>query len=206
MDEISEFEIRQENLSGLLEEMESLSQPRSNFALRHFVVGQHDRPARQRQQVLLELQTMMFTLADTADNIKLDEIDIRELEEKIKSSNGFEAERTWIEISRKKRNIQSNKLSLSGRIRECDYLYSMLGQIPEATSEQLESEEAEYWKSRLTRQYLLAQRDAGGNLTAILEMLTEPGQNKPEVIASFENVVGVLCLPEGMSHLIEEIE
>jgi hypothetical protein len=192
-----ELKTRQENLRSLLDEMQELSQGRSNFALRHFVVGQHDLPGRQRQQAIIELQGMMFELANQADELRLAELDIEELQAGLKGKTGVEAERIKIKIGQKERQIEQINIRLTGQLRECDTLYAMLQELPAYTKEQFEAEEAAYWSRRLPRQFNLAQRDAGGNLTAILEMLTEPGKEKPSVAISMDQLVAIMGLSEG---------
>ena len=39
-----------------------IQKPRTRFQLEHFVVGQHDTDAQQYKQVLLELQTVEFSI------------------------------------------------------------------------------------------------------------------------------------------------
>jgi len=184
-------------LRDLLDEMSALSQPRSNYSLRHFVVGQHDLPARQRQQVLMELQGLMFELANQADEIRLNELDIEEMQEQIKGQgNSREVQRLRIKIGQKERANQSISMLLNGRLRECDTLYALLKEMPPVTSEQLEAEEEAYWAARLSRQYFLGQRDVGGNLTAILQTLTEPGKARPELDAKIPLALQILGLSD----------
>jgi hypothetical protein len=199
-----ELKNRQENLRSLLDEMQELSQGRSNFALRHFVVGQHDLPGRQRQQVIVELQGMMFELANQADEIKLAELEIRELQVALLNSKNtdIDIERLKIKITQKERQIEQINIRLTGQLRECDTLYVMLQELPKYTKEQFEAEEPAYWSRRLPRQFTLSQRDVGGNLTAILEMLTEPGKEKPSVAITLNNLVALLGLSEeSVKHL-----
>jgi hypothetical protein len=193
-----ELKTRQENLRSLLDEMQELSQARSNFALRHFVVGQHDLPGRQRQQVIVELQGMMFELANQADEIRLAELDIEELKASLVGGgdNRINADRIKIKIAQKERQIEQINIRLTGQLRECDTLYAMLQELPKYTKEQFEAEEEAYWGVRLPRQFALSQRDVGGNLTAILEMLTEPGKAKPSVSITVDNLVAIMGLSE----------
>lgn len=187
MNELKEIEIRQEKLKELIQEMTDLSQGRSNFALEHFVVGQHDTPHRQRQQVIFELQSMMFELANISDEIKLTEIDIEELNSL--NLDGFEQKRNNIKIQQKIRSVEQMKIRLSGLLSECDFLYKLLNVIPKVTKEEFENQELEYWSKRLTRQHFLQLRGDFGNLDAMLQMGTFAGQNKPELPLSIEQVL-----------------
>lgn len=198
-----EIEIRQEKLNALLDEMYELSQPRSDFALKHFVVGQHDLPARQRQQVLLELQGMMFELANTQDEIKLAELDLQDLDKELAEATGTESERVKIRIGQKKRYLESMNLTLTGRLRECDTLYSLLQSMPKVSKEEFEKQEAEYWSRRLTRQFLVSSKDVGGNLNSIIDMMTHPGKEKPVLPTSIEQLAQFLGLPDQSIKLLE---
>jgi hypothetical protein len=200
----NEITTRRKQLHELIDEMKALSQPRSNFALKHFVVGQHDLPARQRQQVILELQSMMFELANQYDEICLARLDIEEFEEALEKAEGRSRQRIQIQIDQKRRFIDGVEIGLTGRLRECDYLYAMLQHMPKVTAEQLEAEEDSYWAMRLSRQFLLAGRDPGGNLTAVLQMLTQPGKPRPELGAEFADALKVLGLSENAIKLLNE--
>ncbi len=204
MDQIRQIDERQSQLRELIGEMHELSQPRSNFALRHFVVGQHDMPARQRQQAVLELQGFLFDLANQADEIKLIELDLAEMRDKLSEMTGNNLTRLQIEIGKKERSIEQISIHITGRLRECDTLYAMLQEMPKFNAEQLEAEEETYWANRLSRQYFLAQRDAGGNLTAILQMLTEPGQKRPELAGNFISTANALGLTENAIKKLSE--
>lgn len=208
MNEIQEFETRKPQLEALLAEFEALGQPRSDYVLAHFVIGQHDRPARQRQQALLELREMLFTLADTADDIRLLELDIEELTASFEAkNNNFQKRRTELEIGRKQRQVTALRLQMAGRLRECEFLYELLKKLPPTTRENFEQQEADYWQARLTRQYFLGQRDHGGNLNAALEMLTKPGENKPALDINFSQLVPLLNLsPEAIRRLVQSAE
>jgi hypothetical protein len=195
-DIIVQIDERTNKLQSLLNEMRELAQPRSNFALRHFVVAQHDTPARQRQQVLLELQGLMFELADRKDEIVLLELDIEELNERLEAeTNPRQQTRLLIEQAGKRRRVESLQMLLDGRLRECDTLYAMLDEIPKVDNAELERQEADYWSKRLTRQYMIGQRDVGGNLNSMMGILTELGKPRPE-LAGEDHAFGLIGLSE----------
>ncbi|HUI88725.1 MAG TPA: hypothetical protein VLX61_08345, partial [Anaerolineales bacterium] len=167
------LEDRQEKLQKLLPEMIELGRMRSDFALEHFVVGMHDMPGRQRAQALAELQAMYFSLGELYDDIRLTELDLKE--------NDRKTERQRIQAEGLERKLLSLSINLRQRIKEVDCLIKLLGKMPEYTAEQLENEEKIYWATRLTRQAYLMPRDAGGNLDALLQFITEAGKDKPVV-------------------------
>lgn len=199
--ELAQAESMIGTVAGLLSEMQELGQPRTDFVLKHFVVGTHDRPARQRKQILDELQAMMFSLADMVDSVRLAELDIQEMEAQ-EPANDFVAKRQQISIGQKRRQIQAVSLQVNGRLAECRTLLAILAKMPKYTREEMEAEEAEYWTARLSRQFLIGQKDVGGNLTAIVDMLTEPGTDKPAIPDRLENIIAYIgveapALPKG---------
>ncbi len=164
-------EDRQETLRELLPEMMELGRMRSDFALEHFVVGQHDLPGRQRAQALVELQAMYFSLGEVYDDMRLTKLDLDE--------NKRETERDRIKAEGLERKLLSISMSLRQRIKEIDYLIELLKKMPKYTADELEQEEPKYWAARLARQAFLAPRDPGGNLDAVLQLVTVPGEDKP---------------------------
>lgn len=171
-------------IEGLKADIDAIQQPRSNFALTHFVVGMHDRPGRQRMQAVLELQIKMFNIR----RAQLDEQEMlikRRQQEKIATTNGEDDthELAKIEIERIDVNLAELNLARLGAIREAECLLSILDQLPAYTYEQLQAEEAEYWQARLSRQAGQDLRAMGavtpGNIEAINQMLRSPGDSTP---------------------------
>lgn len=181
-------------LSTLINEMRAIEQPRSNYVLRHFVVAQHDTPMAQRKQILDELRSMMFFLADLNDDIKLAQLEKDEFIEKLNNESISDTERIRTEIfaDKKSREITSNEMTLTGRMRECETLLAMLDEIPAFTREQYEAEQPLYWQKRITRQFRYGQMGDAGNLDAVRQMLTEVGTYSPIPPMTFEMIKGIV--------------
>lgn len=171
-------------IEGLKADIEAIQQPRSDFALIHFVVGMHDKPGRQRMQAVLELQIKMFNIR----RAQLDEQELnikRRVQEKITNTNGDENDKALAKIEMERIDVNLAELNLArlGAIREAECLLSILDQLPQYTYEQLQAEEAEYWQARLSRQAGQDLRAMGavtpGNIEAINQMLREPGESTP---------------------------
>lgn len=171
-----EVKDRLRKLEGMIGEMFELGRMRSDFALTHFVVGQHDTPGKQRAQALAELQALYFSMADVYDDLELTRI---ELDELIKSQSRTPREK--LEIKKKTRKILGLEMHLAQRVKEIDCLLKILDVLPRYTADQLEAEEPAYWAMRLSRQAFMAPRDPGGNLDAVLQIVTIPGEKKPIV-------------------------
>ncbi len=171
-------------LREMFGEMIEAGRMRTNFALEHFVAGQHDLPGRQRAQILAELQSLYFALADVWDEIQLAEVEKDEIIFSARDEGKTVTPltpRQNIALGKAERKILSNSIYLYQRWQEVDFLLKLLQRLPKYTAEELEAEEPAYWSMRLARQAFMAQRDPGGNLDAIVQMLTSPGLPKPKM-------------------------
>lgn len=189
-------------LRQLLDEMQGLSQPRSNFALTHFVVGQHDLPGRQYQQALLELQAMLFAMGDMYDDLEVAQLDLADLH----ADELMPLARKEIAMRRANRKMEEMKINIAGRLREAEFLVALLNSMPKYTLEDLEKEEAEYWNRRLSRQHFMALTGDPGNVDAMIQMFTRPGEAKPLIEGSQEMLArlggsSVQALPGGENDL-----
>lgn len=189
MNEIIELENELVNkIEGLREDIEATQQPRSNFALEHFVVGMHDTPGRQRMQAVLELQIKMFNIKRTQLEERKIGVLIRQ-QEKIKEDNtggSVESELAEIEIERLQTDLAEMRLARMGNIREAKCLLAIVERLPKYTYEELQAEEWKYWPARLSRQALQDMKSIGtigqGNSEAIAQMfriLGEMGHSLP---------------------------
>lgn len=193
--DITKYNDRRDIMRQMLGEMVEAGRMRTDFAMRHFVVGAHDTPGRQRAQALNELQSLYFSLADVYDEIELAELERAEIEEY--NEDGSANVRAKIEAKRLERKILQQSIYVHQRMQEVDFLLGVLQAIPKYTAEELEAEEPLYWSARLARQAFIAQRDPGGNLDAMLQMLTTPGHTKPSVpIGPTEFLMGAGIKPE----------
>jgi len=181
-------------LEQALSEIDEFAQPRSDFALAHFVVAQHDLPARQRKQVLDELQVLLYAIYDLRDKRELAEIELEELEA-AQTDNDFVRRRNDVRKRQLRREIWNINFALRGREREAMTLLRLLEQMPKYTREEFESQEAEYWRRRLTRQWQELQLGGGGNLSSLLGMATMPGQAMP-MIAGQENLMRLIDMSD----------
>ena len=155
-------------IENIRSDIEAIQQPRSDFAIKHFVVGQHDMPGRQRQQAVLELQIKMFNIRRAQLEEKRMIIQRQRFIEIGDELDKIEAEKIELDLA-------ELRLSRMGAIREATALLEILDTLPKYTYEQLQQEEAMYWQRRLSRQALQDLRSIGtvsaGNLEAIGQML-----------------------------------
>lgn len=152
--ELDLIKVKQELASSI----EAISQGRSNFAIQHFVVGDHCTPERQFVQCVLELQVKLF-------NIKRDEIRLRKLIKK------KEAEQDSDDKELAQLDIEELTLQILSQKREAGTLYSIYSALPKFSYQQIQEAEAGYWQERLARQAQLDIDSSGrvgvGNLDAL---------------------------------------
>jgi len=182
------------SIESLTAEFAEFQQPRSDFALRHFVIGQHDLPGRQRQQAVLELQGKLFAIKRARIAREKSVLTIDKERKRFETGDELTQREAQLEIDGAMVDLEEVDLAMLGAIREANTLLAILSSMPTYTREALEAEEAEYWVRRLTRQYVIGGRDVGGNLDAVLQTYTEPGTAKPVTLGSFEEVKGLLGL------------
>lgn len=179
-------------VSELMKELEMVWQPRSDFTLNHFVVAQHDTLPRQRLQALMEIRALWDAIQELADEISASELDIEEMENTTPSDK-LHQRRLKIEINRATRKIDNARLEIIGRMREMMTLVNIVKSMPKFTPEEIEADEQRYWMARLTRQSYLAMRgDVGGNMYAILQALTEAGNELPRVPIAVKEITKFL--------------
>lgn len=165
--------------------LRAIQQPRSDFALAKFVVAQHDTPARQWAQAVLELQHKVFGIARARIDAERIAFQIEQLRAKRRKTKLDELELRRLEV-----DLEELDLARLGAVREADTLYEIIQAIElkanagqPFTHEQLQHGEVEYWRLRLERQALQDMRESGtvrvGNIEAIRQMSARLGVPRP---------------------------
>jgi hypothetical protein len=118
---------------------------RTRYQLEHFVIGQHDTPQMQWRQILLEAQQLAF-------NIRMAELDIErkriEAHKLLSTGDPLDA----IEAEEKQIGIILTERTLAGARMEMSWLEELATTTGSYTTEEIESNQPEYWQLRLTRQ------------------------------------------------------
>lgn len=122
-----------------------IQQSRSEFQLRHFVIGQHDTPEMQFYQCCIELQDMEARLAHATLARRRTEIQIDRLRK-----SGDELDEVDADI--KELELRQQRLAEIGAEREVECLRRFFHEMPKFTRSQIEQAQPEYWRARLTRQ------------------------------------------------------
>ena len=139
---------------------------RSRYQLEHFVIGQHDTPEMRYQQILLEG-------ADLTMKIKMAEFALQKTEIEIANLKLSDDPIKLIEAKEKELGLAYSKIVLESTRYELAVLEELFKQYPNYTYAEIENNQPEYWKQRLTRQAEIDQVQAregitAGNVTSML--------------------------------------
>jgi hypothetical protein len=139
---------------------------RSRYQLRHFVVGQHDTPAMQWRQILIEAQDMAFKIRLAELSVEKSRIEIHRLLSTGDLVDAITAEEKQIGVTLTERTLQGARLELQ-------WLSEMADEIGPFTADEIEADQPQYWDRRLTRQAGLDRMSAtegisAGNLQSML--------------------------------------
>ncbi len=132
------------NDKDLTDAIAEIQQPRSDFQLDYFVVGQHYTAEMQYYQVVLELNDMLFKHKHALLDLQIQELKAKELRNAGDAISELEAQK--MELS-----IEQTKLAILGSERELAHLYAMWKSAPKHYSRaEIEAGQPEYWTARLT--------------------------------------------------------
>jgi hypothetical protein len=137
---------------------------RSDYQLRHFVVGQHDTPQMRYRQILIEVKSLVT-------KIRLAELDVEK--QRIKLNALAEEPLDLIEAEELRIGIALTLDAMEAAKRELSFLMSLAEEYPQYTQKEIEDNQKEYWEARLQRQATLEQMGmqqgvSSGNLESML--------------------------------------
>jgi hypothetical protein len=165
--------------------IQSIQQPRSDFQLKHFVVGQHDAEPRRWWQCVLELQIKIQSL-------KRARVHRRQLMRKIRHlRDGSEESKDEAELLQLE--LEEHDLAVLGALREAEALYAIYKSFPrQYSNEELNAAEEDYWRRRLNRQAVQDLASIGRVGIGNLDSLRQIG--KPLSASLIREIEGHLCL------------
>lgn len=150
MQELVNMDDRIDNIIRLIKDMEKafdeIQQPRSEYVLQNFVVGQHDTLETQYSQCVLEMMVKY-------DNIRRAKLNKRKLTIKINEYEAKNTELDQIEADLLKIDLEEQDRAMLGALREFESLYKIWQSFPKKyTREDLDENQPIYWSKRLQRQ------------------------------------------------------
>jgi hypothetical protein len=160
-----------ENTHPIYSALEEIQKPRTRFQLENFVLGQHDTDAQQYKQILLELQSALYTYRVAVLEMKKAEIEIKRLRE-----TGDELDELDAQI--KEIGLEKTNIVMIGARRELSDLVEIWEMFDHKyTYEEIEADQMNYWNMRLTRQAQLEAIGKGGQVDwGSLEALRQIGK------------------------------
>jgi len=137
---------------------------RSDYQLRHFVVGQHDTPHMRYRQILMEAKQLVT-------KIRFAELEVEKQRIKLKRLGDDPLDQ--IKAEKRRMNITITLDLIEGARRELTFLLTLANEYPPFTPQEIEENQQEYWEARLQRQANLdrlsvEQQVSAGNLTSML--------------------------------------
>jgi len=160
------------NKEELEKAFESIQMPRSAYALKRFIIMQHDTREKQYEQCVLEMQIAYdaITTAMIKREIKIEEIN------EIKGEDKKSQLRRALKIA----ELHQMERAMLGTTRELICLYNIWKNEFEHhySFEELQNAQEEYWKKRITRQanqdIAALGRVSQGNLDALRQLELYP--------------------------------
>lgn len=146
--------------------LDTIIPSRSKYQIRHFVIGQHDTPEMQWRQIILEAQSLEYSIRQARLEIELTEIKITEL---LATGN----RKDQIKAEKKRLGLVLSQRALAGAELELEWLKELAAEVGYYSPEEIEDNQAEYWAKRLTRQAdidraSIAEGISAGNLFSML--------------------------------------
>jgi hypothetical protein len=140
---------------------------RSDYQLRHFVIGQHDTPEMRYRQILIEAKDLLFKIKNAELQLEINKRKIDKLE-----ASKDEVKHLKAAQLRLGRSVTLD--ALEGARRELDYLVEMSKDYRHYTPDEIEANQPDYWERRLTRQATtdrmsLEQGISAGNLESLMK-------------------------------------
>lgn len=120
-------------------------QPRSNFQLEKFVIGQHDTEEMRYYQCVTEVQALYYTIKAVSLELEKSRIEIDRL-------RATKDEVDEIAAQIKELGIEQTQVVAVGAFRELDCLLAIMHGYPTYNRNDIEQDQPQYWNLRLARQ------------------------------------------------------
>jgi hypothetical protein len=148
-----------------------VAQPRSDYAIERFVVGEHETQERQYAQCVTELWRK-------ATSIRRAEIELAKKEREISScSDDLDQELLALDM-------EEIRFAIAGAQAEFQTLFRIFESLPDFTAEELQAGEERYWTLRLARQAQIDIEATGRVGVGNLDALRQAGMT-PDFAATF---------------------
>jgi hypothetical protein len=141
---------------------------RTNYQLKHFVIGQYDTPETRFRQIILESKHLLIAIKKDELEAQILRLKIEKLEASRKEKNRLRAAILKIDLGLLLDTIESN-------CAELNYLMELSRDYRHYSPEEIEANQEQYWTRRLARQAetdrLATEQNIGvGNLEALMNI------------------------------------
>jgi hypothetical protein len=146
-----------------------IQQPRSNFQIDAFVLGQHATPEMKYYQTLLELQ-------DTIYKYRLAEINLKKSKVKIDRLRSTNDELDELKAQEIELGVEQTLYAMNGAKREMEYLLEIYDSFTHKfTRAEIEAAQPDYWQARLTNNAKAMLMGGAGVNPAHIEAMEQAG-------------------------------
>lgn len=140
---------------------------RSDYQLKHFVIGQHDTPEMRFRQIIIEARELLYKIKNAELGIEIQKQKIDKLESAGDSIKHLKAQQHRLSMAITELALQSAKAELN-------YLVELSKDYRHYTPDEIEANQPDYWEKRLTRQattdrVALEQGVNAGNLASMMQ-------------------------------------
>jgi hypothetical protein len=167
----------------------------SAFQIANFILNQES-PERAYRAALLNYDAKMKALKESQFRRRRKEIDIREIEMKLKTAEGFAQERLLIDLEEAEYGLDTEIKVIEDALVELELYKKVIESLPEYTREDFEKSERLYWAKRLLKQANLEIKSTGTVTCGVLESLDKIG------VSVGRNDKGQLIVPDEILKLI----
>jgi len=128
----------------------------SAFQIENFIINAAHTPERAYRAIGLAMRAKIQALKEAYYNLKKQEVDIEELQEKLNANwtTKWEKKRAAIEIEQKQEMRADTRKLINDALAELSVLYAVFKEMPRYTRKQFEAGEHEHFRIRLTKQAL----------------------------------------------------
>ena len=197
------IELKESDLGRVIKEHEEafwdIPFGNSAFQIENFIINAAHTPERAYRAIGLTMRAKIQALREAYYNLKKQDVDIEELQEKIDSNwaTKWEKRRAVIEIEQKQEMRNDTMKLINDALAELSVLYSVFRKMPRYTRKQFEAGERKHFEIRLGKQALgiqgpLESLDNMDELRGWKERLSQPALEAPKVLEE----IGLLKLAE----------
>lgn len=190
---MSNTELVSSKVNTILEEIEKaffdIPFENSAFQTKAFVIASQHTPARAYRAIGLRMMTKIQAIKEYIYNVKLEVINIEELEYKIADAKttDFDRRRYRLEIEKKMEFRKWNDKLMNDAVAELNVLYTEFKKFPSYTREEFEAEEQKHFEIKLDRQI---QCQGSGAIEALTNIHQDMSQLPQQITDAFAMLKG----------------